>query len=151
MSQSNIARARRILGQWGGARIRIAELDDELAWARGRLCCIRDPLRAQDLTGMPRSGGKTDISSIVVHVDEEEQAFAELERRISAQRAELIRLCCAVESAVDTLPQCHQQILRMWYRHGMSHLQISRACHYSVDRVKHIKSEADNMIAQRLI
>ena len=131
--------------------MRIAELDDELEWARGRLGYIRDSLRAQNLTGMPGGGEKTDISSIVARLDEEEKALAELERRISAQRAELVRLCCAVESAVSTLPQCHQQILRMWYRQGMNHLQISRACHYSIDRVKHIKSEADGMIARRLI
>jgi len=143
-------RVRGMLVKWGRAEMRICELKDELKWARTEADDLRDTLSAQSLTGMPGSRKRKDVSDLMVRIEKADRAFADLARRIDDEIAETLTMKSWMDGLIVQLPEKHQEILRMWYRRGMSHVQIARVTHYSVDRAKHIKTEAEDMLARKI-
>lgn len=140
--------AKRMLSVWGRAGIRMSEIKDELQWAKAQAEDARDTLCSPSMSGMPSGHQKRDLSDTMIHLERIADSFARMAEQSAAEMEQLEAIKREMDGVVGHLPCVHQDILRMWYCKGMNSLQIARVAHYSVDRVKHLKSEADRLVAR---
>ena len=148
MGKITVEQARALLREWGGIERRVAELRSELDWARREIDGQADSVTIAGY-GAASGGGrkKKDLADRVIRLEKSRAAFERLAARIDGEMAALIERKNRIDAAVAQLPERHADVVRMWYRQGLSHARIAYALHYSEDRVKHIKSESDALVA----
>ena len=117
--------ARMLLGAWANVPARTKVLEQERAWALAQ----RD--RAED--------------------EEGRQAWTELSASVERELAQCARLRQAVDEVLGAMEPAYRDVVHLRYEKGMHYAAIARATHYSVDHVRHIKSNADRAVAKALL
>lgn len=145
-----IGEARRLLGIWGRAEIRAGELKEELKWAIGQAEDARNTLRSPSVSVRVSGGRVRDLSDTMVNLERICDNFDKLAKQIADEMDQLVAVKREVAGLINLLPIVQQDILRMYYGKGMNGVQIARATNYSVDRVKHLKADAERFVADRI-
>ena len=120
--------ARRLLGLWAAAPGLLEQLQAERKWSGERLC------EARGAGGCP-----AETDALCAHCE-----------AVGAEIARLTGVMTAVDGLLAELPPHVREVVRLRYRGQMPYERIAVRLSYSVDRVRHLKCDADRFIAERI-
>lgn len=129
---------------------KINRLHEERAWAAKWADDARETLKAQNLTGMPRSGGRTDLADVVAAAERMEKNYQNLIAKIEAESADLIRLRNCMEEIVARLSPIQEKIIAYRYVDGHSWQFIAMKTNYDESTARRIERQAIDFIAAHL-
>ena len=129
---------------------KINRLHEERAWAAKWADDARETLKAQNLTGMPRSGGRTDLADVVAAAERMEKNYQNLISKIEAESADLIRLRNCMEEIVSRLSPIQEKIIAYRYVDGRSWQFIAMKTNYDESAARRIERKAIDFIAAHL-
>ena len=102
---------RRLLWRWGNTIPALRRLEREREEAQRWANDARDTLRAQNITGMPGGGRKSDLSDVVAEYIHRVEMFDDLVKQIDAEIAERIRLRNCIEALVAQLTPMQEKVI----------------------------------------
>ena len=129
---------------------KINRLHEERAWAAKWADDARETLKAQNLPGMPRSGGRTDLADVVAAAERMEKNYQNLIAKIEAESADLIRLRNCMEEIVARLSPIQEKIIAYRYVDGHSWQFIAMKTNYDESTARRIERQAIDFIAEHL-
>ena len=137
-----------MLWKWANYVSKTTRLNDELRWARMMRDDALDTLRAQNITGMPRGGGKSDLCDVVAAHERIADDYAQLVVKIEAEIADLLRLRNTVEGLVAQLSPLHEKIIGYRYIDGHGWQWVAMKMNYDERQARRIETQAVDFIAQ---
>ena len=111
----------------------------------------RDTLNAQNITGMPRSGKKSDLSDVVQTVQRMERNYRDLVSHVKAESADLIRLRNSMEELVAQLTPFQEKIITYRYVDGRSWQFIAMKSFCDEATARRHESNAVDFIAKHIM
>ena len=139
-----------MLWKWANYVTKTTRLNEELAWARMMRDDALDTLRAQNISGMPRGGGKSDLCDVVAAHERIADDYAQLVVKIEAEIADVFRLRNAVEELVAQLPALHEKIISYRYIDGHSWRWIAIKTNYDESQARRIERQAVDFVAEHI-
>lgn len=141
---------RRMLWRWGNTISALRKLEREREEAQRWANDARDTLRAQDLTGMPRGGRKSDLSDVVAEYIHRVEMYDDLVKQIDAEIAERIRLRNCIEALVAQLTPMQEKVICYRYIDGHAWRYIAMKMNYDEDHIMRVERQAVDYIAQNV-
>lgn len=141
---------RRILWRWAGTREIITRLEEERAYFRARADEARCVLKAQRLTGMPAGGSISDLSDVMVHIEQSVDMYTRQAERINAEIAEALRLRNTVQDTVGALDPVQEKVIRYRYERRYSWKFTAIKMNYDERSARRIEAEAVDKMAEAL-
>lgn len=141
---------RRLLWRWGNTISALRRLEREREEAQKWANDARDTLRAQNLTGMPRGGRKSDLSDVVAEYIHRVEMFDDLVKQIDAEIAERIRLRNCIEALVAQLTPMQEKVICYRYIDGHAWRYIAMKMNYDEDHIMRVERQAVDYIAQNV-
>ena len=141
---------RRMLWRWGNTISALRRLEREREEAQKWANDARDTLRAQNLTGMPRGGRKSDLSDVVAEYIHRVEMFDDLVKQIDAEIAERIRLRNCIEALVAQLTPMQEKVICYRYIDGHAWRYIAMKMNYDEDHIMRVERQAVDYIAQNV-
>lgn len=142
--------ARRLLWRWGNTITALRRLEREREEAQRWANDARDTLRAQNLTGMPGGGRKSDLSDVVAEYMRRVEMFDDLVKQIDAEIAERIRLRNCIEALVAQLTPMQEKVICYRYIDGHAWRYIAMKMNYDEDHIMRVERQAVDFIAQNV-
>lgn len=142
--------ARKLLWRWGNYVSKIKRLEEEHAEARKWADNARETLHAQNLSGMPRSGKRTDLADVVASVERMEANYRKLVLQIETESADLIRLRNCIEELVAQLNPMQEKIITYRYIDDRSWQFIAFKTGYDESQARRIERKAVDFIAEHI-
>lgn len=142
--------ARRLLWRWGNYVNKINRLHEERAYAAKWAEDARETLHAQNLSGMPRGGKKSDLADVVSTVERMEKNYNNLIEKIEEESADLIRLRNSMEALVARLSPIQEKIIAYRYVDGHSWQFIAMKTNYDESTARRIERQAVDYIAEHI-
>lgn len=139
-----------MLWRWANYISRSKRLNDELQWARDMRDDAIETLHAQNLTGMPRGGGKSDIADVVSAHERLADDYGKLVVKIENEIADLFRLRNAVEELVCMLSPLQEKIIDYRYVDGHSWQWIAMKTNYDERQARRIETQAVDFVAENI-
>ncbi|MBQ8973100.1 MAG: sigma-70 family RNA polymerase sigma factor [Clostridia bacterium] len=137
MTKRDRERTRMLLGVWGRIPARCAEIEREREWTLCRL--------AQ--AGVPPELANDDW---LTAAEAEQCAWRTLLIELNDELERLALLRERIDGILSALGEPQWTIMRLRYGKGMSYPAIAAKLYYSEDRVRHIKSDTDEIIAREI-
>ena len=141
---------RRLLWRWGNTISALRRLEREREEAQKWANDARDTLRAQNITGMPRGGCKSDLSDVVAEYIHRVEMYDELVKQIDAEIAERIRLRNCIEALVAQLTPMQEKVICYRYIDGHAWRYIAMKMNYDEDHIMRVERQAVDFIAQNI-
>lgn len=141
---------RRMLWRWGNTISALRKLEREREEAQRWANDARDTLRAQNLTGMPRGGRKSDLSDVVAEYIHRVEMYDELVKQIDAEIADRIRLRNCIEALVAQLTPMQEKVICYRYIDGHAWRYIAMKMNYDEDHIMRVERQAVDYIAQNV-
>lgn len=141
---------RRMLWRWGNTISALRKLEREREEAQRWANDARDTLRAQNLTGMPRGGRKSDLSDVVAEYIHRVEMYDDLVKQIDAEIAERIRLRNCIEALVAQLTPMQEKVICYRYIDGHAWRYIAMKMNYDEDHIMRVERQAVDYIAQNV-
>ena len=141
---------RRMLWRWGNTMTALRRLEREREEAQKWANDARDTLRAQNLTGMPGGGRKSDLSDVVAEYIHRVEMFDDLVKQIDAEIAERIRLRNCIEALVAQLTPMQEKVICYRYIDGHAWRYIAMKMNYDEDHIMRVERQAVDTIAQNV-
>ena len=141
---------RRLLWRWGNTMTALRRLEREREEAQRWANDARDTLRAQNITGMPRGGRKSDLSDVVAEYIHRVEMFDDLVKQIDAEIAERIRLRNCIEALVAQLTPMQEKVICYRYIDGHAWRYIAMKMNYDEDHIMRVERQAVDYIAQNV-
>ena len=141
---------RRLLWRWGNTISALRRLEREREEAQKWANDARDTLRAQNITGMPRGGRKSDLSDVVAEYIHRVEMFDDLVKQIDAEIAERIRLRNCIEALVAQLTPMQEKVICYRYIDGHAWRYIAMKMNYDEDHIMRVERQAVDYIAQNV-
>lgn len=142
--------ARRLLWRWGNYVSKINRLHEERSYAAKWAEDARETLHAQNLSGMPRSGRKSDLSDVVATVERMEKNYNNLLAKIEEESADLIRLRNCMEELVSRLSPIQEKIIAYRYVDGHTWQFIAMKTNYDESTARRFERKAVDFIAEHI-
>ena len=142
--------ARRLLWRWGNTISALRRLEREREEAQKWANDARDTLRAQNITGMPRGGRKSDLSDVVAEYIHRVEMYDDLVKQIDAEIAERIRLRNCIEALVAQLTPMQEKVICYRYIDGHAWRYIAMKMNYDEDHIMRVERQAVDYIAQNV-
>lgn len=142
--------ARKLLWKWGNYVSKINRLEEERKEAQKWADNARETLHAQNLTGMPGGGKKSDLADVVASVERMEANYRKLVLQVEAESADLIRLRNCIEELVAQLNPMQEKIIAYRYIDGHTWQFISFKTQYDESQARRIERQAVDFIAQHI-
>jgi DNA repair exonuclease SbcCD ATPase subunit len=142
--------ARQMLWCWGNYVSKINRLEIERAEAQKWADEARETLHAQNLSGMPGSGKKTDLADVVASVERMEANYRRLVQQIETEISDLIRLRNCIEELVAQLSPVQEKIISYRYIDGHHWQFIAMKTRYDERQARRIETEAVDFIAKHI-
>ena len=139
---------RRLLWRWGNTIPALRRLEREREEAQKWANDARDTLRAQNLTGMPGGGRKSDLADVVAEYMRRVEMFDDLVKQIDAEIAERIRLRNCIEALVAQLTPMQEKVICYRYIDGHAWRYIAMKMNYDEDHIMRVERQAVDYIAQ---
>lgn len=111
---------------------------------------VLDTLRAQNITGMPRGGGKSDTADVVAAHERLAEDYGELVVKVEAEIADLLRLRNAMENLVAQLTPLQEKIIGYRYIDEFSWKRIAMKINYDESQARRIERQAVDFIAEHI-
>lgn len=144
--------ARKLLWKWGNYVNKINRLEQERAAAQKWADDARETLHAQNLTGMPGSGGKkSDLADVVASVERMEANYRKLVLQVESESADLIRLRNCMEELVAQLDPIQEKIIAYRYIDGHGWQFIAMKTRYDESQARRIERQAVDFIAKHIL
>ena len=141
---------RRLLWRWGNTISALRRLEREREEAQKWANDARDTLRAQNITGMPRGGRKSDLSDVVAEYIHRVEMFDDLVKQIDAEIAERIRMRNCIEALVAQLTPMQEKVICYRYIDGHAWRYIAMKMNYDEDHIMRVERQAVDYIAQNV-
>ena len=141
---------RRLLWRWGNTMTALRRLEREREEAQRWANDARDTLRAQNLTGMPRGGRKSDLSDVVAEYIHRVEMYDDLVKQIDLEIAERIRLRNCIEALVAQLTPMQEKVICYRYIDGHAWRYIAMKMNYDEDHIMRVERQAVDYIAQNV-
>lgn len=141
---------RRLLWRWGNTITALRRLEREREEAQRWANDARDTLRAQNITGMPRGGCKSDLSDVVAEYIHRVEMYDDLVKQIDAEIAERIRLRNCIEGLVAQLTPMQEKVIGYRYIDGHAWRYIAMKMNYDEDHIMRVERQAVDYIAQNV-
>ena len=141
---------RRLLWRWGNTMTALRRLEREREEAQRWANDARDTLRAQNLTGMPGGGRKSDLYDVVEEYMRRVEMFDDLVKQIDAEIAERIRLRNCIEALVAQLTPMQEKVICYRYIDGHAWRYIAMKMNYDEDHIMRVERQAVDYIAQNV-
>ena len=141
---------RRLLWRWGNTMTALRRLEREREEAQRWANDARDTLRAQNLTGMPRGGRKSDLSDVVAEYIHRVEMYDDLVKQIDLEIAERIRLRNCIEALVAQLTPMQEKVICYRYIDGHAWRYIAMKMNYDEDHIMRVERQAVDTIAQNV-
>ena len=141
---------RRLLWRWGNTISALRRLEREREEAQKWANDARDTLRAQNITGMPRGGRKSDLSDVVAEYIHRVEMFDDLVKQIDAEISERIRLRNCIEALVAQLTPMQEKVICYRYIDGHAWRYIAMKMNYDEDHIMRVERQAVDYIAQNV-
>lgn len=145
------AAARRLLWSWGNTLSDVERLEEEqkafLRWAND----ARDTLRAQNLSGLPRGGARSDLADVVAETLRRARMYEEQVLKIGAEIADRIRLKHCIDELIDRLPPVQRKILAYRYSDGHEWQYIAMKMNYDEASVRRLDRQAVDFISRNVL
>lgn len=141
---------RRLLWRWGNTISALRRLEREREEAQKWANDARDTLRAQNITGMPRGGRKSDLSDVVAEYIHRAEMYDDLVKQIDAEIAERIRLRNCIEALVAQLTPMQEKVICYRYIDGHAWRYIAMKMNYDEDHIMRVERQAVDYIAQNV-
>ena len=141
---------RRMLWRWGNTISALRKLEREREEAQRWANDARDTLRAQNLTGMPRGGRKSDLSDVVAEYIHRVEMYDDLVKQIDAEIAERIRMRNCIEAMVAQLTPMQEKVICYRYIDGHAWRYIAMKMNYDEDHIMRVERQAVDYIAQNV-
>lgn len=141
---------RRMLWHWGNTISALRKLECEREEAQRWANDARDTLRAQNLTGMPRGGRKSDLSDVVAEYIHRVEMYDDLVKQIDSEIAERIRLRNCIETLVAQLTPMQEKVICYRYIDGHAWRYIAMKMNYDEDHIMRVERQAVDYIAQNV-
>ena len=141
---------RRLLWRWGNTLSALRRLEREREEAQKWANDARDTMRAQNLTGMPRGGRKSDLSDVVAEYIHRVEMFDDLVKQIDAEISERIRLRNCIEALVAQLTPMQEKVICYRYIDGHAWRYIAMKMNYDEDHIMRVERQAVDYIAQNV-
>ncbi len=109
-----------------------------------------ETLHAQNVTGMPRGGGKSDIADVVAAHERLAADYSALVCKIESEIADLIRLRNAMEGLVAQMSSLQEKIIGYRYIDGHSWQWIAMKTNYDERNVRRIETQAVDFVAEHI-
>lgn len=142
--------ARKLLWRWGNYVSKINRLEFERAEAQKWADNARETLHAQNLSGMPGSGRKSDLADVVASVERMEANYKKLVLQVEAESADLIRLRNCIEELVAQLTPVQEKIIAYRYIDGHTWQFIALKTQYDESQARRIERQAVDFIAEHI-
>lgn len=139
-----------MLWKWGNYVSKTNRLNDELIWARDMCDDALETLHAQNVTGMPRSGGKSDLADVVAAHERLAADYGALVVKVESEIADLLRLRNAMECLVAQLSPLQEKIISYRYIDGHSWQWIAMKTNYDESQARRIERQAVDFIAEHI-
>ena len=139
---------RRMLWRWGNTLPALRRLEREREEAQRWANDARDTLRAQNLTGMPRGGRKSDLADVVSEYIRRVEMYDDLVKQIDAEIGERIRLRNCIEPLVAQLTPMQEKVICYRYIDGHAWRYIAMKMNYNEDHIMRVERQAVDFIAQ---
>lgn len=139
-----------MLWRWGNYVSKINRLEEERKIAQKWADDARDTLNAQNLTGMPRSGKKSDLSDVVQTVQRMERNYRDLVSHVEAESADLIRLRNSMEELVAQLLPFQEKVIFYRYVDGHSWRFIAMKLFCDEATARRHEAQAVDFIAEHI-
>lgn len=110
----------------------------------------RETLHAQNITGMPGGGKRTDLADVVASVVRMEQNYRNLVLQIETETADLIRLRNCIEELVMQLTPIQEKIITYRYIDGRSWQYIAFKTQYDESQARRIERQAVDFITDHI-
>ena len=141
---------RRLLWRWGNTITSLRRLEREREEAQKWANDARDTLRAQNITGMPGGGRKSDLSDVVAEYMRRVEMFDDLVKQIDAEIADRIRLRNCIEALVAQLTPMQEKVICYRYIDGHAWRYIAMKMNYDEDHIMRVERQAVDYIAQNV-
>ena len=141
---------RRLLWRWGNTISALRRLEREREEAQKWANDARDTLRAQNITGMPRGGRKSDLSDVVAEYIHRVEMYDDLVKQIDAEIAERIRMRNCIEALVAQLTPMQEKVICYRYIDGHAWRYIAMKMNYDEDHLMRVERQAVDYIAQNV-
>ena len=141
---------RRLLWRWGNTISALRRLEREREEAQKWANDARDTMRAQNITGMPRGGRKSDLSDVVAEYIHRVEMYDDLVKQIDAEIAERIRLRNCIEALVAQLTPMQEKVICYRYIDGHAWRYIAMKMNYDEDHIMRVERQAVDYIAQNV-
>lgn len=141
---------RRMLWRWGNTMTALRRLEREREEAQKWANDARDTMRAQNITGMPRGGRKSDLSDVVAEYIHRVEMFDDLVKQIDAEIADRIRLRNCIEAMVAQLTPMQEKVICYRYIDGHAWRYIAMKMNYDEDHIMRVERQAVDYIAQNV-
>lgn len=142
--------ARKLLWRWGNYVNKINRLEEERLEAQKWADNARETLHAQDLTGMPRGGKKTDLVDVYLSTERMEKNYRRLVEKIETETSDLIRLRNCIEELIAQLPPVQEKIIAYRYIDGHTWQFIAMKTRYDESQARRIERQAVDFIAEHI-
>lgn len=139
-----------MIWKWANVISRMDRLNRELKWAKAMADDATDTLKAQNVTGMPRSGKQSDLADVVAAHERLKDSYDALAVKIAAEIEELIRFRNAMESVVSNLSSLQERIIEYRYVDGHSWQWIAMKTNYDESQARRIERQALDYVAEHL-
>lgn len=139
-----------MLWRWGNYVSKINRLHEERGYAAKWADDARETLRAQNLTGMPRGGRKSDLADVVAAAERMERNYNNLIAKIEAESADLIRLRNCMEELVAQLSPIQEKVISYRYIDGHSWQFIAMKINYDESTARRFERQALDFIAEHI-
>lgn len=136
--------------RWGNYVNKINRLEEERIEAQKWADNARETLHAQNLTGMPRSGKKTDLVDVYLSTERMEKNYRRLVEKIETETSDLIRLRNCIEELIAQLPPMQEKIIAYRYIDGHTWQFIAMKTRYDESQARRIERQAVDFIAKHI-
>ena len=136
--------------RWGNYVNKINRLEEERQEAQKWADNARETLHAQNLTGMPSSGKKTDLVDVYLSTERMEKNYRRLVEKIETETSDLIRLRNCIEELIAQLPPVQEKIIAYRYIDGHTWQFIAMKTRYDESQARRIERQAVDFIAEHI-
>lgn len=143
--------ARKLLWRWGNYVSKINRLEEEHQEAQKWADNARETLHAQNLSGMPRSGKRTDLADVAASVERMEANYRKLVLQIEAETTDLIRLRNCMEELIAQLSPVQEKIITYRYIDSRSWQFIAFKTGYDESQARRIERQAVDFISDHIL
>lgn len=109
-----------------------------------------ETLRAQNITGMPRGGVKSDLADVVAAHERLAADYGALVVKIEREINDLLRLRNTMEELVAQLSPLQEKIIGYRYIDGHGWQWIAMKMNYDERQARRIETQAVDFIAERV-